>query len=111
MREMKVFMVKKALFFKPAMRKLWFGNFAPISEQFAGAQLSALFLFSLMSARVFHVRAKLVRSGPGNVFASAECDRQIATGAIQRLSTARPFSEQRNELTDVGLPRPSMPNL
>ena len=104
-------MFKKGLFFRLATRKVWFGNFAPISEEFAGAQISILFLFSLMSARVFRARARLVRSGPGNVFASAECDRQIARGPVQRLSTARCFSEQRNELTDAGLPRPSMTNL
>jgi hypothetical protein len=50
MREMTLFVLKKALFFQLAMRKLWFGNFAPISEEFAGVQISALFLFSLMSA-------------------------------------------------------------
>ena len=42
MREMIVVMFKKTLFFKLAMRKLWSGNFAPFSEEFAGAPLPAL---------------------------------------------------------------------
>ena len=107
---MTVFMLNKTLFFKLAMRKLQFGNSAPISEEFAGAEISALFLFSLISARVFHVRAKLVRSGLGNDFASAECDRQSARGRSNGFPQQDGFLSS-DELTEAVLRRPSMANL
>jgi hypothetical protein len=111
MREMTTSMLMKALFFKVSMWKLPSRNFAPISEEFAEVQFLALFVLWLMSARLFHARVNLVRNGSGNVFASAQCDHQIATGPVQRLCTAKRFSEQRYERADAELPRPSMANL
>jgi len=111
MREMTTSMLMKALFFKVSMWKLPSRNFAPISEEFAEVQFLVLFVLWRMSARVFHARLKLVRNGRGNVFASAECDRQIATGPVQRLCRAKRLSQQRYELADAELPRPGMANL